>query len=538
MTVSRRYIFVLVAVGLLVFSSAHGTFKAPESGWERAVVPTENVAYTLQGFGLDVRDGLKAVAMRTLDRSDPRFEGKALYVTTGQEDGSWSEPVEIADSDHDIRFPPLVRIDSRNHIHVVWPERERDEDDPMDTEHWIRYATYDGQAWTEPITLFHRWTPFLPPTTLVIDADDRLYFAVSAFAEDGGAARNYLVSSRDDDWTITEVADGTPDPGPPSGGIEASLALSTSGTFHLVFTAGSGDSDNDIYHTYSLDEGETWAPARRLHRSGARFAHSPTLRAGPGDALHLAWREAPARGALSDEAYHAYLSEDRLLSEAARAADGEDALRCQTSHLTADVPAQFVDAPALSVAPSGQASILLMTLHDLSDGDGAIYHAYWDAQWEDLVLLEDAPGGNATATAYHNGKVYAVYSRVVSPESEKRIVELAHQPVPFDRPVEPPVCRAPTGNAEAASVTPYPNPTAGTLSVDVCPPEDAAFVDLRLYNALGQRVRTFLRQPVPDAASCITVSDLDVGSLASGVYYLEAAANRTAFDTTPVVITR
>lgn len=540
--VTRRWYLVLVVVGLFVFPSASRTFDAPANSWERTELPTENIEFSPLEVGIDVRDGFKAVAIRTLDRSDSRFRGRKLYVTTSRgDDDAWSEPVEIAGSDHDIQASPLIRIDSRNHLHVIWQEEERSEGDLADATYRIRYATYDGQAWTEPITLFERSTPFEFPRALVLCDDDRLHFPVSAYTEQGQASRNYYVAGRGDEWTVAEVEDGTPVPGPPDVALESSLAMSASGVLHLVFVAGSGDSDNDLYHTYSLDEGATWASAQRIYTSGARFALNPALRAGPGDALHLAWREAPTRGTLPDEAYHAYLSEDRLLSETAREAGSESGMRCQTSHLTADLTSQFASAPSLSVTSSGQALVVVMTLRDLRAGEGSIYDAYWNGQWQDFAVLESSPGGNPTATVYHDGTVYAVYSRAESSGSEEeRTIEVAHQPVPFDGSAEVPACPdVPTDPEEGeGSVTPYPNPTSGSLSIDVCPPEEVEFVELRLYNALGQRVRALPRQLVDDALRCTTIQDLSVKDLASGVYFVQAVAEGEVFDTSPVVLAK
>lgn len=542
MTMRRWCVVALVAVGLFVLSSASRTSNAPASEWERTELPTEDMEFSPLGVGIDVRGGFKAVAIRTLDRSDPRFKGRKLYVTASQGDDAWSEPVEIAGSDHDIRASPLIRIGSRNHLHVIWQERESSEDDFADATYRIRYAMYDGQAWTEPIALFTRSTPFSPPNALVVGDNDQLHFSVSAYTEQGQAARNYYVSGRSDDWTVTEVEDGTSASGPPGVALESSLVTSASGALHLVFVAASDDSANDLYHTYSLDAGVTWALARRVYTSGTRFAQSPIVRASLGDALHLAWREAPTRGALPDEAYHAYLSEDRLLSEEAREAGSEGVVRCQTSHLTADIESQFVSAPSLSVTSFGQAFAVVMTLRNLRTGEGSIYDAYWDGQWQDLALLEDSPGGNPTATTYHDGEVYAVYSRVESSGGEEEfeyVVEVAHQPVPFDQPAELPACpELPDGSGEGeSSITPYPNPASGSLAVEVCPPEDVESIELRLYNTLGQQVR-LARQPVDGAAGCTTFQNLDVSLLASGLYYVEAAAGGEVFGASPVVVVK
>jgi len=389
---------------------------------------------------------------------------QAIYYVR-QQDGQWSEPVDILISSGDrVARMHAVVSDPRGYLHITWSGG--------DSIFYSRaYAPDAGnsRAWTQPKALTSGAVSLSPaiahaPTgelyVLWSQGGSGLMFVRS---EDGG-------QSWSDPSAIFEAS------GPRELAASGRIAVDEAGRLHVVFTYAVENADpantdlhvrnpHYLYYMRSDDQGKTWTEPL-LVVPEPRFGEINVAIYGS-DTVHLAWNGRAGRNGRyhrwSEDGGESWSNVIEVLPPAPQSPIGDGGL---------------TGFPALATDATG-------ALHMVSATGGGDYYFRWDdGAWSSPVLI--SPGLDGSGVTGESGSLEQP-SIAISQGNQLHAVfhdgfeRIWHTSAAIDAPYEAPVALpTPVAVAVAAATanlaaTPAPNlqPTPTPIALSLAPPPDS-----------------------------------------------------------------
>lgn len=192
----------------------------------------------------------------------------------------WSRPVPVSGFTAGSEFPNLA-IDGSGNVHVVWTSAQGDQGN------LVYYSRWDGEAWTRPVDI--RFGGDRPVIAVDGFGDLDLIYIKAGKATYVRAANDQAASSKG--WFGEHIVS-------PSGVTSAvQLAIDQEGTFHVVRTQHSGECPicSSILYQRSTDGGDTWSDPVTLSIQPAD-SFRVQLKIDAHDRLHVAWDGLGAQG--------------------------------------------------------------------------------------------------------------------------------------------------------------------------------------------------------------------------------------------------
>lgn len=192
----------------------------------------------------------------------------------------WQSPQLLDSSDSEPLALQMV-ADSQNHLHALWSQADG---------LGISYATYDGVLWSPPVTVLRTPNGRAYRPMLTIDERDQLFVVWS-----GDEAGTLYFSWAPAGEATAATAWAAPGliPAPRAAISSAAMLVGPDNQLYVAFAIPLNE-DRGIYFTRSTDKGDSWEipqPILNAPDAGLAMLDLPKLAlTGPGD-LHLIWTE-------------------------------------------------------------------------------------------------------------------------------------------------------------------------------------------------------------------------------------------------------
>ncbi len=296
---------------MLVYSTDYGTT------WENSAadVPISNssgIAYDAgkPSIAVDPNDNLHAVWHQKTDSTYNAYE--ILHSKSTDNGLTWTGQTadrKISFRNGESTWNPDIASDNLGNIYVVWNKNaySGSEDRIYFGKSTDGGTTFSSETADTPISLEYKETGGIQ---LHIDASDNIHVVYKGSEGTPNFTKLSLYTGSYDGgatWSgnsgLIYVDSG---PGPDADSWGPDITSTSDGTLIAVYSQGTA-LHNNIWASYSTDMGVTWSgnsnPDLVSHAGAVYNSHVPYIATGPGDTLHVIWRQ-KAAGATKEDLFY------------------------------------------------------------------------------------------------------------------------------------------------------------------------------------------------------------------------------------------
>ncbi len=218
--------------------------------------------------------------IHTVWYSSRYYREDIIYRNYSIADENWSNITIISEGvKNKYSQYPIIKLDSRNRIHVIWRERG--------TQNYLKYRYYNGSYWGDVKTVVQ-----LNKTTfahdLVVDKDENIHFVWN----NKNKTQNYELFFRsysliNDKWTnIQQITNSS------RASLSPNLAIDASNNMHLVWVQGTTNSTYpEIQYKKILDNNWTLNSSIIVSNPDDIISQRPSITLDENDILHIVWED-------------------------------------------------------------------------------------------------------------------------------------------------------------------------------------------------------------------------------------------------------
>ena len=234
-----------------------------------------------------IDDGLAVVGCDQGDGGDIWFTSRELSGISDwySSPSDWSDPEELVSSQNGINSPVLV-AGSDELLHVLWSQAVSVTGNEGSTS--IYYMGWDGERWSQPLTVFQSSNGNAGQPSAALDDDGRL-LVVWSESQSGDILFSWANAARA--GRAAEWAEPVPLPISQLTAVSPNILVDDSGTICVAYAVPINEG-RGIYITQSKDGGETWSSPVQVFNgvsAGWQIVDQPQLTQTTDGNLHALW---------------------------------------------------------------------------------------------------------------------------------------------------------------------------------------------------------------------------------------------------------